>query len=82
MCIEALQHGHDYYILWLTWFYLGKVVGCQIGYYGVNCTAACMHPSFGERCQGMCNCTKNICNHITGCKGNQSKICYIFTYYV
>lgn len=51
-------------------------MGCQIGYYGVNCTAVCKHPSFGEQCQGICNCTEDVCNHITGCKRYQSKIYY------
>ncbi|XP_034339181.1 cell death abnormality protein 1-like isoform X2 [Magallana gigas] len=54
------------------WFYIAlrcsvQVIGCQVGFFGPNCLKPCVYPSFGERCQGVCNCTQDICNIITGC---------------
>lgn len=48
---------------------LHEFVGCPTGYFGQNCSKPCVYPSFGERCQGECNCTDEMCNIITGCKG-------------
>lgn len=48
---------------------LHDFVGCPTGYFGQNCSKPCVYPSFGERCQGECNCTDEMCNIITGCKG-------------
>lgn len=47
---------------------LHDFVGCPTGYFGQNCSKPCVYPSFGERCQGECNCTDEMCNIITGCK--------------
>lgn len=43
------------------------VHGCEVGYVGYNCTEPCRYPSFGYRCQHVCNCTQDMCNHKTGC---------------
>lgn len=48
---------------------LHDFVGCPTGYFGQNCSKPCVYPSFGERCQGECKCTEEMCNIITGCKG-------------
>nr|XP_034339186.1 cell death abnormality protein 1-like [Crassostrea gigas] len=44
-----------------------NVRGCEVGYYGYNCTDPCRYPSFGYRCQNVCNCTQDMCDHKTGC---------------
>lgn len=46
--------------------------GCEVGYVGYNCTEPCRYPSFGYRCQHVCNCTQDMCNHKTGCSLPQS----------
>lgn len=48
--------------------------GCEVGYFGNNCTDPCRYPSFGYRCQKECNCTQDICDHKTGCSLPQSTI--------
>lgn len=37
------------------------------GYFGLNCTNKCPYPSYGERCQGYCDCSNTTCNGSTGC---------------
>lgn len=49
-------------------------LGCEVGYYGYNCTDPGRYPSFGSRCQNVCNCTRDMCDHKTGCSLPQSKI--------
>lgn len=48
--------------------------GCPVGYYALNCSDPCRNPNYGYLCQQNCNCTADLCNHITGCyqqdKGN------------
>lgn len=41
---------------------------CMPGYVGLNCTSTCPHPTYGERCQGYCNCSNETCDVSTGCK--------------
>lgn len=48
--------------------------GCEVGYYGYNCTETCRYPSFGDRCQHECNCTRDKCDLTTGCSLPQSTI--------
>lgn len=40
---------------------------CPAGYHGLNCSEPCRHPNYGILCQHICNCTDELCNHITGC---------------
>lgn len=40
---------------------------CMPGYFGLNCTNKCPYPSYGERCQGYCDCSNTTCNGSTGC---------------
>lgn len=48
-------------------------VGCQVGFFGYNCTQPCRYPSFGDKCQRQCNCSQDICDHITGCTTIEGK---------
>lgn len=48
-------------------------VGCPIGFFGYNCTQPCRFPSFGEKCQSGCNCSWDLCDHITGCTSIKGK---------
>lgn len=41
---------------------------CMPGYNGPRCNIPCPFPTFGERCQGFCNCSRNQCDVSTGCK--------------
>lgn len=40
---------------------------CPHGYIGTNCSIQCRFPSYGDRCQFECNCSKEDCNASTGC---------------
>lgn len=51
------------------YFYLVRCVSkCQPGYIGLNCTRICPYPSYGERCQGYCECSNETCDISTGCR--------------
>lgn len=38
------------------------------GYTGANCTTQCPYPSYGDACQGTCNCSIDICDMSWGCR--------------
>lgn len=44
---------------------------CMPGYTGtgLNCTTKCPYPIYGVRCQGYCDCSNEMCDVSTGCKG-------------
>lgn len=50
---------------------------CMPGYTGtgLNCTTKCPYPTYGDRCQGYCDCSNEMCDVSTGCKG--LRICTI-----
>lgn len=37
------------------------------GYTGMNCSSKCPYPSFGRKCQELCNCSENQCDISRGC---------------
>lgn len=41
---------------------------CKPGYTGLNCTIQCPYPTYGDKCQGVCNCSTEICDMSWGCK--------------
>ena len=43
-------------------------VECKPGYAGPNCSFNCPHPLYGDGCQGTCECSKDECDSVTGCK--------------
>lgn len=45
------------------------IVACPDGFIGNNCQIPCRFPGYGYWCQSECQCSKNYCNHITGCNG-------------
>lgn len=52
------------------YFYLVRCVSkCKPGYTGLNCTRICSYSSYGERCQGYCECSNETCDISTGCRG-------------
>lgn len=53
--------------VWVVLVFICTVQGCKVGFFGPNCLKPCVYPGFGEHCQEVCNCTKDICNVITGC---------------
>ncbi|XP_062579604.1 uncharacterized protein LOC134241584 [Saccostrea cucullata] len=44
---------------------------CPIGYRSINCSISCIFPSYGEDCQGTCECKENLCDHRFGCNKHQ-----------
>lgn len=56
-------------------------IGCKVGYYGYNCTTQCRYPNFGEKCQKVCNCTEDLCDHRFGCILPQSMITHLYLNY-
>lgn len=59
-------------LFWSDICYL--ITECTPGYTGPNCTSSCPYPTYGDRCQGYCDCTNVTCDVSKGClhKG----ICY------
>lgn len=43
-------------------------VECKPGYTGLNCIITCPYPTYGDRCQGYCDCSKDKCDVSTGCR--------------
>ena len=41
---------------------------CGPGFSGPNCTILCPYPTYGDGCQGLCDCDKNTCDFSIGCK--------------
>ena len=48
--------------------YIMFTVECKPGYAGPNCSFNCPHPTYGDGCQGICECSKDECDSVTGCK--------------
>lgn len=46
---------------------------CTSGYTGINCATKCIYPLFGQDCQSVCNCTKEHCDHVDGCRNSSGK---------
>lgn len=37
-------------------------------YIGLNCNSACPYPTYGDRCQELCDCSNEKCDVSTGCR--------------
>ena len=59
-CICILLNDTEWIIFILT--------ECIQGYLGPDCALSCPYPSYGERCQGHCNCSNTSCDVSIGCK--------------
>nr|XP_022294821.1 uncharacterized protein LOC111104937 [Crassostrea virginica] len=46
---------------------------CPIGFTGSACEIKCRFPAYGTLCQSACNCTKDQCDHISGCDATNTK---------
>lgn len=42
-------------------------VECAIGFFAKDCKLRCPYPSYGDGCQGNCNCQKTSCDYVFGC---------------
>lgn len=51
------------------------ISACMLGYDGINCTNSCPYPAYGEGCQGICYCEKDMCDVSTGCEPNTTGTC-------
>lgn len=41
---------------------------CEIGFYGLQpLCKKCPYPTHGDKCQAICKCHRDLCNHATGC---------------
>nr|XP_022294583.1 protein draper-like [Crassostrea virginica] len=49
---------------------------CSLGYFGQDCSLPCRFPGYGSGCQMACNCEKEHCNHITGCRNSTCSVGY------
>lgn len=38
------------------------------GLSGENCSTPCPYPTYGNDCQNLCNCSKDLCDVSTGCQ--------------
>nr|XP_034330963.1 cell death abnormality protein 1-like isoform X2 [Crassostrea gigas] len=47
---------------------LPKCEECNVGFFGINCSIPCRYPSYGNKCQSLCNCLEIDCHPATGCK--------------
>ncbi|XP_062593434.1 multiple epidermal growth factor-like domains protein 10 [Saccostrea cucullata] len=48
----------------------GNCIKCQTGYLGKSCSFKCPYPSFGESCQGRCECKETSCDFAKGCSSD------------
>lgn len=48
------------------------------GYTGQNCTEKCLFPTYGIRCQNLCECDKDQCDVSTGCSTLSDSILSLF----
>ncbi|XP_062597137.1 uncharacterized protein LOC134258600 [Saccostrea cucullata] len=47
-----------------------ECVECKTGYTGLKCEIKCPYPSYGSKCQQLCNCSETNCNSVSGCYGS------------
>lgn len=47
--------------------YVFYFIDCFLGYYNINCIDICNFLSFGKDCQGICNCSYELCDYKFGC---------------
>ncbi|XP_062622205.1 uncharacterized protein LOC134283743 [Saccostrea cucullata] len=47
--------------------------GCWPGYFGFRCDFNCRYPNFGKYCQERCDCLKNECDNVLGCRENMKE---------
>lgn len=50
----------------------GVCKACDMGYFGNNCGVPCVYPAFGQFCMETCNCGQSECNHVYGCKRDET----------
>lgn len=41
---------------------------CLPGNVGLSCVTKCPYPTYGEKCQGTCDCSKDACDVSMGCR--------------
>lgn len=49
------------------------LTACRPGYIDVNCSKTCGYPTYGERCQKICNCSETQCDFSDGCPRSITK---------
>ena len=59
---------HCFLTILKVFHFLMFTVECKPGYAGPNCSFNCPHPTYGDGCQGTCECSKDECDSVTGCK--------------
>lgn len=51
---------------------------CPKGFIGTKCDIKCPLPMYGQGCQSVCNCTANVCHHVSGCRQSSTSIISFF----
>lgn len=51
-----------------TFIFAFYFLACMPGYNGANCSIPCPYPYFGNQCQQMCTCIKDLCDVTSGCQ--------------
>lgn len=60
-------NGRENMVIYIKSLYLQFYLECMAGYVGWNCSTPCPYPTYGVRCQGYCNCYKDLCDISMGC---------------
>ena len=55
---------------------------CSPGYTGPNCSIQCPYPTYGEKCQGYCDCDRDSCDFTTGCTLLTTGTYLIYQYFI
>lgn len=69
--MTLIYHWYLYFNALQFFYFFLCILACKIGFSGLNCSKPCRHPNYGYLCQKQCNCSNDLCNHISGCGKNQ-----------
>lgn len=63
------------YIFFLNLF---GFIECLPGHTELDCVSKCPYPTYGKNCQGLCNCSKVLCDISRGCSAIPSGNIHLF----
>lgn len=62
----------------VTSIFIQYVIGCNIGYIGMNSDVRCPFPLFGLDCQSTFDCSEKNCDYVKGCTYLTSGIYFVW----